>query len=317
MSATVIVTHGAEGRIERDILEPAGFRVVHTPDFSHPSAIAAMPEAQAIIVTLQRVDGTLMDRMPNLKIVSRLGVGYDTIDVPAATQRKIRVAYQPDYGMDEVSAHAIALLMACMRGITVQNANVKAGNWGMVGVAPIKRLSESTTGVIGFGRIGREAALKARGLGMRVLAHDPVVPAQVICDTGCEPASFEHLLRESDYVTLHMPLNSDTQRIMNAQAFALMKPSAFLINTARGGLVDEDALLAALDRGALRGAGLDVFVQEPAGADHPLVKHPRVIVTPHSASSSIEAARALFTGGAQEVLRALRGEPLRNPLNNI
>ncbi len=317
MKPTVIITFAGASPYERAVLATLDAVVVHTPDFTHPDAIAAMPEADAIIVTLQRVDDALLARLPKCKIVSRLGVGYDTIDVAAATRRGIWVGYQPDYGMDEVSAHAIALLMACMRGIPKLNADTKAGVWGAGGVPPVKRLSNSTTGVIGFGRIGREAAAKARGLGMRVVVHDPVVPADVIIAAGCEAMSLQQALSESDYVTLHTPLSDHTRNLINAQTLSWMKPTAYLINTARGGLIDEAALLDALDRGVIRGAGLDVFVQEPAPADHPLISHPHVIATPHFASYSEEAQHALHTRGAEDVVRVLSGGKPRMPLNDV
>ena len=317
MRPTILLVFGGDSECERAVLAPLDPHIVQAPDFDHPDAQAALPQADALIVTLQKITGPLLDRAPKCKIVSRLGVGYDTIDIPAATQRGIWVTYVPDYGVDEVSAQAIALLMACMRGVVQHATDTRAGRWNGLNVAPVKRLRDSTTGILGFGRIGRETALKAKGLGMRVLAYDPIIPAEQIAATGCEPASFERVLAESDYVSLHTPLMDSTRHLMNARSLRLMKPTAYLINTARGGLVDVAALVEALDTGVIKGAGLDVLQQEPAGADHPLVRHSKIIVTPHFSFYSEEAVRDLHTRGAEEVVRILTGQPPRCPLNKI
>ncbi len=317
MNPSILIVFGGDASHERATLASLNPRIVHVPDFDHPDALAALPEADAIMFTLQYVGADIMDKAPKCKILSRLGVGYDNIDIPAATARGMWVSYVPDYGVDEVAGHAIALMMEGMRGVGRLSTSVKAGKWGLGSVAPVKRMSDSVLGVLGFGRIGREAGKKAHGLGMKVLAYDPIVSAENIAATGCEPASLERVLRESDYVTLHTPLSDSTRHLINANTLAMMKPSAFLVNTARGGLIDEAALLDALNNGVIRGAGLDVFQKEPAPADHPLVSHPKVIATPHAAFYSEEAVRDLHIRGAEEVVRVLTGGVPRCPLNRV
>lgn len=317
MNPSILIVFGGDASHERATLASLNPRIVHVPDFDHPDALAALPEADAIMFTLQYVGADIMDKAPKCKILSRLGVGYDNIDIPAATARGMWVSYVPDYGVDEVAGHAIALMMEGMRGVGRLSTSVKAGKWGLGSVAPVKRMSDSVLGVLGFGRIGREAGKKAHGLGMKVLAYDPIVSAENISATGCEPASLERVLRESDYVTLHTPLSESTRHLINANTLAMMKPSAFLVNTARGGLIDEAALLDALNNGVIRGAGLDVFQKEPAPADHPLVSHPKVIATPHAAFYSEEAVRDLHIRGAEEVVRVLTGGVPRCPLNKV
>ena len=317
MKPTILLVFGGDSECERTVLAPLDPEFIQMPDCDHPDATAALARADALIVALQRVDGALLDRAPKCKIVSRLGVGFDTIDIPAATQRGVQVTYVPDYGVDEVSAQAIALIMACMRGVVQQANDTRAGKWNGISVAPVKRLRDSTCGVVGFGRIGREAGLKARGLGFRVLVYDPLVDPANIRATGCEPVSFEQLLAESDYVTLHTPLSEGTRHLINAKTLRLMKPTAYLVNTARGGLVDEAALIEALDAGVLKGAGIDVLQKEPPPPDHPFLHHPKIIVTPHFSFYSEEAVRELHTRGAEEVLRKLTGQPPRCPLNKV
>jgi phosphoglycerate dehydrogenase-like enzyme len=317
MNPTILVVFNGDAKYERATLAPLNPHIVHVPDFDHPDVLDTLPIADAIMFTLHYVGAAIMDRAPKCKILSRLGVGYDNIDIPAATARGMWVSYVPDYGIDEVAAHAIALMMEGMRSVGRQSAEVKSGKWQSNSAAPVKRMCDSVFGVLGFGRIGREAGKKALGLGMRVVAYDPLVSADAIAATGCEPASFERVLQASDYVTLHTPLSENTRHLINAKTLSMMKPDAFLINTARGGLVDETALLDALNHGIIRGAGLDVFNTEPAPPDHPLVAHPRVVVTPHAAFYSEEAMRDLHVRGSEEVVRVLTGGTPRCPLNKV
>ena len=181
----------------------------------------------------------------------------------------------------------------------------------------IERLQDQVLGVLGYGRIGRETAAKARGLGMRVLAHDPGIPDGRIAEGGIEPAGFDDLIRQSDYVSLHVPLTPDTRHLIDAEALARMKPSARIINTARGSVIDEDALCAALREGRIAGAALDVLHAEPPPRDHPLLHEPNVIVTPHAAWYSRGARTDLFTRCARDVVRVLAGEEPVYPLNVV
>ncbi len=286
-----------------------------------PEAKPLLAGADVLLVALQRVTPEVMDAMPRCRLISRLGVGIDNIDVPAATARGIWVANVPDYGTDEVSTHAIALALAQLRGLPQLINETRAGKWDGLAVAPITRLTALTLGVMGFGRIGSAAARKAMGIGMRVIAHDPFVSHETIRVAGAQPVDLDTLFKEADVVSLHVPLNAGTRRIINARLLGLMKTSAYLVNTARGGVIDEAALLDAVNAGQIRGAALDVLSVEPPAADNPvlqaLIKHERIMVTPHIAWYSEQGRVDMHTFAAEDIARFLRGEPLRTPCNDV
>jgi D-3-phosphoglycerate dehydrogenase len=286
-----------------------------------PELLHSLARADVLLVALQPVTPQVMDAMPKCRLISRLGVGVDNIDVPAATARGIWVANVPDYGTDEVSTHAIALTLAQLRGLPRMMSDTKAGKWDGLVTAPLTRLTELTLGVMGFGRIGSATARKAIGLGMRVTAYDPFVSDDLIRAAGVAPVDQEALFKEADVVSLHLPLNANTRGIINARLLKLMKPSAYLVNTARGGVIHEADLLDALNAGLLRGAALDVLTVEPPPADHAvlqgLIQHPRVIITPHMGWYSEQGRRDMHAFAGQDIARFLRGEPLRTPVNTL
>jgi len=252
--------------------------------------------------------------MSRCRIISRFGIGVDNVDVPAATRAGIVVTRVPDYCIDEVSDHAMALLLALARKISIANAHVHAGRWEMATVVPIHRLRGSVLGLAGFGRIPQLVAPKAAAFGLRVVAFDPYVPADVFARSGVEPVDFAELLRISDYVSIHTPLAPETHGLFDAEAFRRMKPTAYIINTARGPIVDEAALARALDAGQLAGAALDVMPNEPPLAS-PLFGRTNVILTPHTSFYSEESLVELQTKAAQEVVAVLTGQAPRNPVN--
>jgi D-3-phosphoglycerate dehydrogenase len=221
----------------------------------------------------------------------------------------------PDYCIDEVSDHALALLLALGRRIAVADNAVKAGAWDVVAHAGIRRLRGQTLGLIGFGKIAKALASKVQPLGMKVLVYDPYLEPVTIAHHGAEAASFDRILTDADAISIHVPLSEETHNLIGEQELARMKPTAFLINTSRGGIVDERALAIALKENRLGGAALDVLVVEPPPQDHPLRQAPNVILTPHLAFYSRESVIELQTKAAEEVARALRGEPPRSPVN--
>lgn len=312
---TVAIIYGGlgDGTIEEDVLAAADIAVTYATDM----ASLAVRTADAIMVTVQPIRADFIGTLERCRIISRVGVGLDNIDIPAATERGIWVVNVPDYAIAEVSTHAIALMLSHMRRVLAWNGTTKAGIWSGQGATAMRRTDELTLGVLGFGRIGSAAAMKGLGLGMRVIAHDPYIDSATVTAAGIEPVAWETLLRESDYLSLHVPLTETTRGIINADALRMMKPTAYLINTARGPVVDEGALLAALNEERLAGAALDVLAVEPPPADHPLLRHERVVVTPHVAWASAEASREVRVKGAQEVVRALRGERPHFPANEI
>jgi len=230
------------------------------------------------------------------------------------TRAGIVVTKVPDYCMDEVSDHAMALLLGLARKIALANAQVHAGRWEMPAVVPIHRLRGSVLGLAGFGRIPQLVAPKAKAFGMRVVAFDPYVSADVFARAGVERVDFADLLSVSDYISIHTPLVRETHGLFDAEAFRRMKPTAYIINTARGAIVDERALAEALDAGRLAGAALDVMPKEPP-VSSPLFGRANVIITPHTSFYSEESRVELQTKAAQEVVAVLTGQPPRNPVN--
>jgi D-3-phosphoglycerate dehydrogenase / 2-oxoglutarate reductase len=265
-------------------------------------------DADAVLVTYAKLPGSLLKELERCKVIGRFGLGTDNIDLAAATALGIAVTYVPDYCRREVSDHAMALLLALARKITFSNALVQSGRWEVPPIVPLRRLEGQVLGLIGFGHIPRALAPKARAFGLKVLAHDPHVPDGVLRALDVEPTSFDDVLGRSDFVSLHAPLSAATRGLIGAVAFAKMKPGAFLINTARGPLVDEAALIGALAAGQLGGAALDVVATEPLARDSPLIGRDNVVLTPHTAFYSVEALEELQTTCAADVARVLCGE---------
>jgi D-3-phosphoglycerate dehydrogenase len=270
--------------------------------------LAVARDADAILVTYARLPADLLRQLTRCKAIGRFGLGVDNIDIKAAAELGITVTYVPDYCMHEVSDHAMALLLALARKVPLSNALVQTGRWEMPAVVPIHRLAGRVLGLVGFGNIPRALAPKAQAFGLRVVTHDPYVPPPVLAAAGVEGVSFEKLLEISDFVSIHAPLMPATRGLFNVEVFGKMKKGALLINTARGPLVDEDALVAALDSGQLGGAALDVVAVEPPPRDSRLIGRDNVILTPHTAFYSVEALDELQTKCAADVARVLSGE---------
>ena len=273
-----------------------------------------LPRADALIVRSRlRVTAELMAAAPRLRVIGRAGVGVDNIDLEAATERGIVVVNVADGNTVAVAEHVFTLLLALVRRLLPASASLREGRWERsrwVG----EELRGKVLGLIGFGRIGQEVAQRARAFGMAVIAHDPYVPAARIRELGAEPVSFEELLERAEVVSIHTPLTPATRNLLDERALGRMRPGAYLINTARGGIVDEQALLRALQEGRLAGAGLDVFATEPPGAS-PLLELPNVVATPHLGGSTREAQAYNARAIAEQVLRALRGQPVRGAVN--
>jgi len=320
MKPTVVIAHTSFGddlAVERAVLRPLDAEIIHTGNLTEPDALAAVKQADALMVTLERVTAPIINSMERCRIISRAGTGLDTIDIPVATARGIWVAYVPDYSIDEVSTHAIALLLTQARGIVPLVQSTRSGQWDPMCSGPVYRLREQTLGVIGFGRIGQATASKGRGLGLNVIVYDPFLNAEAAERLGVRAVDLDTLARESDYITLHTPLIDATRHLINTDFLSKVKPTAYLINAARGPLVDEAALLNAVRNGQLAGAALDVLSTEPAGLDNPLLHEERILITPHSAWYSEEAKIEMRTRAAEEVVRVLQGQPPRAPANQL
>ena len=289
-------------------------RVAKSP--SADDILRVAREADAVLVTYAKLPGELLKELKRCKAIGRFGLGVDNIDLPAAARLGITVTYVPDYCLREVSDHAMALLLALARKIAFSNQLVQSGYWEVPAIVPLRRLEGQVLGLVGFGNIPRALAPKAAAFGLKVITHDPYVSAEFVETLGVENTTFDDLLARSDFISLHAPLLPATRGVMNAAAFAKMKKGAFLVNTARGPLVDETALVAALDSGQLGGAALDVVAVEPLAKDSPLRGRNNVILTPHTAFYSVEALEELQTKCAADVARVLLGEAPLYPVKN-
>jgi D-3-phosphoglycerate dehydrogenase len=276
--------------------------------------VAAAKEADALLVTYAKITADMIREMKKCKIISRFGIGVDNVDLEAATRQGIVVTKVPDYCIDEVSDHAMALLLSLVRKIPFSSARAHAGRWEMPAVTPIHRLRGTVLGLVGFGRIPQLVAPKAKAFGIRVMAYDPYVSLNVMEQAGVGRLEFAELLKISDYISIHSPLLPETHHLFSTAVFAQMKPSAVIVNTSRGPVVDEAALAAALDAKQLAGAALDVMEQEPP-VNSPLFGRDNVILTPHTSFYSVESLEELQTKAAEEVVRVLSGQPPRNPVN--
>jgi D-3-phosphoglycerate dehydrogenase / 2-oxoglutarate reductase len=266
-----------------------------------------------VIRSATTLDAALIERAERLRVIGRAGVGVDNVDVDAATRRGIVVANAAESTVDSAAEHAIALLLALARNIPQAHAALTAGSWDRQRFTGIE-LAGKTLGVLGLGRIGREVARRALGLGMRVVAYDPFVAADRFRELGVEPAvSLDEVYAAADVVTLHLPLNEETRDLLDADAFARMKDGVRVVNAARGGLIDEDALAVAIRSGKVAGAALDVFEHEPYAG--PLLELPQVVATPHLAGSTTEAQDRAGVVIAEQVAAALDGEVVRTAVN--
>jgi D-3-phosphoglycerate dehydrogenase / 2-oxoglutarate reductase len=277
--------------------------------------LAVARDADAILVTYAKLPGELLRQLTRCKAIGRFGLGVDNIDLPAAKALGIAVNYVPDYCLREVSDQAMALLLALARKVTFANGLVQSGRWDVTPLVPLHRLEGQVLGLVGFGNIPRALTPKAKAFGLKVLAHDPYVAKETLDAAGVEGVSFDNLLARSDFISVHAPLLPATRGLMNADTFAKMKKGSCLINTARGPLIDEPALIAALDSGQLGGAALDVVATEPLPKDSPLRGRDNVILTPHTAYYSVEALEELQSKCASDVARVLSGEKAVYPIS--
>jgi D-3-phosphoglycerate dehydrogenase len=315
-----------------------GFLVIHTDphhtDFRHEQAeldaigatlrplnvtteaevAAACRDADALLVTYAKIGKTALAGMPKLKIVVRTGVGYDSLDVSAATERKVMVANVPDYCISDLAEHTMAMLLTWWRRIAELDQQVRTEGWGRP-LKPVYRLEGKTLGILGMGRMGQAVAARAGGFGLTLVGYDPYTPPAAFAAVGVEPVGLESLLRASDIVTIHSLLSAETRGIICQQTLRQMKPTAVIVNTARGGLIVTDDLVRALQEGWIAGAALDVTDPEPLPMDHPIRTLPRVLVTPHAAWYSEEAEPELRRRAARTIVEALRGERPASLLN--
>ena len=300
---------------ERAILEAAGCELIREHLTSEDDLILALAGADVVLNQFSQVTARVIDALDRCRGIVRYGVGFDTVDVEAATRRGIYVCNVPDYGADEVSDHAFTLLLAIARKLIVAARGVQEGVWSVEPIKPVGRLRGRTLGIIGLGRIGEMTAAKAQAFGIRVIAYDPLRPMHYFAERNVGRATLDELLQTSDYISIHAPLSGETRHLIDERALSLMKPTAFLVNTARGGLVDGAALARALRSGQIAGAAIDVTEQEPIPRDSPLLGLDNCIITPHAAWYSDESSAALQRLAGEEAARLVLGEAPRCPVN--
>ena len=304
----ILLTDGLEEN-GKEILRGMA-EVVDQPGISADDLLTVVGEYDALIVRGRtKVTAAVFEAGKNLKVVGRAGVGVDNIDLAAAKAHGVTVVNSPLATTVAVAELTLSLMLSVVREIPRADASMKSGKW-LKKEFEGRELFGKTLGVMGFGRIGAAVAERAKAFGMRILAFDPLISAEDIVKRGGEPVSKDELLAQADMITMHMPLTADSKNLLNAEAFNKMKDGVYIVCAARGGVIDEEALLEALNSGKVSGAALDVFATEPPGQTA-LVAHPRVIDTPHVGAQTVEAQARAANDIAEEVLNALGGKPLR------
>jgi D-3-phosphoglycerate dehydrogenase len=295
--------------LERGIFAAANIEVVTAQCRSEEAVIEAARGCSALLVQYAPVTERVLTALPQIGLVSRFGAGYDTVDPAACARHGVWLSNSPDYGVGEVATHALAMALSLMRHLPFYDRDVKSGNWHYLSPGRIRRASGLTVGILGLGRIGKRFAHLARNTFGRVIACDPYIidgdfPAYV------ERVTLPQLFETADVISLHVPLTAETRGMVDGTLLDRLRPGAILVNTARGAVVDIDATLTALDSGRLAAAGLDVLPIEPLPTDHPLARHPRVLLTPHAAFYSIEAEVELRRKAALNIVQwAKEGRP--------
>ena len=296
--------------LEREVFRTGGVDCVVAQCRSEDDLIEAARECDALLLQYAPVTDRVLAALPRIGLVSRIGAGYDTIDTEACRRHGVWVANSPDYGVGEVATHALAMTLALIRHLVVYDRDVKSGRWHYLSTGQVRRASLMTVGIVGFGRIGKRYAALARECFARVIACDPYLD-----DADFPPhvqrVSLDELFEQANAVSLHVPLNDETRGMVNTRLLRRMQPGSVLINTARGAVVDIDAVLAMLEDGGLDGAALDVLPSEPIDPCHPLAQHPRVLLTPHAAFYSCESEVELRRKAALNIVQwAATGRPM-------
>lgn len=295
--------------VEREILEKANIKVIDLNVNTINELLQAGAFCHGLINTWVNINSNIIQKLVNCKIIARYGIGVDNIDLEAATKKGIYVTNVPSYGTEEVAVHAMSLLLAMARKLHIYSKTVSAGEWDYNVAAPIHRLSQQTLGLVGFGRIARTVAAKAQIFGLKILAYDPYVDPKIMAGANVKSVDkLESMLPYCDYLSLHVPLNEFTNQLLNSETLKLMMPSAVIINTSRGKVIDEEALFNALIEKRLAGAALDVLEEEPPLRENPLIRLENVLITPHTASYSEEAIISMRKTAAEQVVKALAGD---------
>lgn len=301
--------------IETALCNAAGIDIAVFHDRTPEGIIKNAADADGVITSYGQFTEEVFASLPKLKVVSRTGVGYDLIDIPAATKYGVAICNVPGYATEVVSDHAIALTMDCLRRTNEMDADMRQGIWSHDKRRPLGQVAGRTFGVVGMGHIGSAVAKKAQGLGFKVICSSYSLKPGTTSPDGFPVYSYEDVLRQADVVSFHCALTADNHHMLDAEHIALMKPDAIVINTARGGLIDTAALAQALTEDKLWGAGIDVFEEEPVSMDDPIMKAPHTVLTPHAAYWSEESGKILRTRSAQNAIDVVLGKHPADCLN--
>jgi len=301
--------------IERQELKKINAELIESKGSDEESIIEAAKDADAILNCYAELTSKVIESLEKCQIIARYGIGVNNVNMPTATKKGIIVTNVPDYCIEEVSDHALALILACTRKICQLNKTVKNGKWDFKDYRPMYRLEGQTLGIVSFGKIPRRLVEKVSAYKFNIIAYDPYVDEEITAKYNVKLVTFEELLKESDIVSVHAPLTKETKGMFGNEQFKIMKNSAYLINTARGGLIKDNDLAQALKEGEIAGAGLDVLEDENVNCHHPLVNLENAIITPHSAFYSEQALKDLQYKAVQEVIRVLAGENPKSCVN--
>lgn len=313
MSKTILVTGPDLDPAAAQLVADQGYQTVHTPPYADSAVISDYLQqtgAEGIVSRLGRLDAAVMDAAPQLRVISKHGVGVDNIDIHAAAERGIPVLVATGANAVSVAEHAIALLLAAVKRVLPLDAGLRAGRWEKPGFAG-REIAGATMGLMGMGAIAQATGRIAQGLGLTLVGFDPYAPDTAFDELGVmRCASFEDMLAQTDILSLHCPLTDQTRAILNADALARMPAGGYVINTARGGLIDEVALVAAIQSGHLAGAGLDTFAVEPPSPDHPFFAVPEIVLTPHIGGVTRQAGARVGVDAVRGIFQILDGQPV-------
>ncbi|MBS7634109.1 C-terminal binding protein [Candidatus Bathyarchaeota archaeon] len=312
----VVITDSDYGshEVEEEVLSSIGADLIKFQCRTEDDVIRCCSDADGLLNQYAPITRRVIEGLQKAKIIVRYGVGVDNIDVDAATEKGIFVA-NVIYDVTDVADHALSLILSLVRKIVWADRNVKGNKWDWKTVQPISRLKDKIVGIIGFGRIGRKVAQRLRGFEVKIVAYDPYVPRETFREYGVEKIDFEALIKESDIITIHIPLTNETRHMIGEKELKSMKREAIIVNVSRGGIIDEKALCKALEERRIAGAGLDVLEEEPPAKDNPLLRLDNVIITPHMAWYSNRSLDEIRRKAAEEVARVLSGQIPVNLVN--
>jgi len=319
-SFKVVVTDDRHGdfSVEKEVLSAIGAEVLVCNCDTKEEVIRECKDADGVLLNLSPMPAEVIEQLKQCKVIARYGVGYDNVDVSACTKKGIYVANVPDYCAEEVSDQALALLMACVRKVVHSDTQIRQGRWNIAKEMKIHRMEGKTFALLGFGMIAKAFLRKIKGFNpSKILVFDPFVDAETIASFGAFKAEWEMVFKEADYISVHIPLNAHTKGIVDEKAFALMKPSAILVNTSRGAVIDERALINALKSKTINCAGLDVFETEPIQSGNNLIKLDNCVLTDHVGWYSVESIIELKRKAAENVRDVLKGGKPKYPVNKI